>query len=163
MNLNDVNTDVETNRGRKRIGRGLGSGWGKTAGKGHKGHKSRSGYWKKPTFQGGMMPMVRRIPKRGFFNKFALDVFSVNVGDLEPLFENGTEITPELLQQTGIIKCRFDELKILGDGEVTKKFSVVAHRVSASAKQKIETAGGSVTIVKAKRTPEERVAEKSKG
>jgi large subunit ribosomal protein L15 len=163
MNLNDVNTDVETNRGRKRIGRGLGSGWGKTAGKGHKGHKSRSGYWKKPTFQGGMMPMVRRIPKRGFFNKFASDVFSVNVGDLEPLFETGTEITPELLQQTGIIKCRFDELKILGDGDVTKKFKVVAHRVSESAKQKIEAAGGSVTIVKAKRTPEERVADKAKG
>lgn len=107
--------------------------------------------------------MVRRVPKRGFFNKFAADVFAVNVGDLEPLFEAGTEITPELLQQTGIIKCRFDELKILGDGDVTKKFKVVAHRVSESAKQKIEAAGGSVTIVKAKRTPEERVAEKNKG
>jgi large subunit ribosomal protein L15 len=162
MNLQDVNSEVEVNRGRKRIGRGLGSGWGKTAGKGHKGHKSRSGYWRKPTFQGGMMPMVRRIPKRGFFNKFALDVFAVNVGDLEPLFEAGTQITPELLQSSGIVKARFDELKILGDGEVTKKFHVVAHRVSQTARQKIEAVGGTVTLVKAKQTPKERVAGKAK-
>ena len=158
MQLDDVNRGIRKNKKRRRIGRGQGSGYGKTAGRGHKGHKSRSGYSRKPNFQGGAMPMFRRIPKRGFNNKFAVSVFAVNVGDLQNVFEDGAEITPALLAEKGLAKGVFDELKILGDGELTKKFKVAAHRFSKSAEEKITSAGGSVEKLVAKRTPEERVA-----
>lgn len=158
MNLHEVNDGVTTNRKRKRLGRGLGSGLGKTSGKGHKGHKSRSGYSRHPSFQGGQLPMIRRIPKRGFHNKFAPIVFAVNVADLERVFEAGAQVTAITMRETGLVKRVCDEIKVLGDGEVTKALHLSVTRISASAKEKIEKAGGSVTLVAAKRTPDERVA-----
>ena len=101
--------------------------------------------------------MFRRIPKRGFNNQFALNVFAVNVGDLNNVFEDGTEVTPELLAQKGLAKGVYDELKVLGDGELTKKLKVSAHRFSKSAVEKINAVGGTVDVLPARRTPEERV------
>ena len=157
MNLNDVHRGITKNRKRKRIGRGPGSGTGKTSGRGHKGHKSRSGYSRKPTFQGGAMPMIRRVPKRGFNNKWATTVFAINVGRLNDAFDDGSEVTLELLSQKNLAKGSFDEVKVLGDGEVTKKLTVAAHRFSKSAEEKITAAGGTVTKLPPKRTPQERV------
>lgn len=158
MQLDEVHRGIQKNRKRKRIGRGPGSGIGKTAGRGHKGHKSRSGYSRKPNFMGGGTPMFRRIPKRGFNNRFAREIFVVNVGDLSNVFEDGTEVTLELLDAKGLATGVFDELKILGEGEVTKKLTVSAHRFSKSAAEKITAAGGTVNVLPARRTPEERVA-----
>ncbi|TWU45958.1 50S ribosomal protein L15 [Novipirellula aureliae] len=158
MNLNDIHRGITKHRKRKRIGRGVGSGTGKTSGRGHKGHKSRSGYSRKPNFQGGAMPMFRRVPKRGFNNKWSVDVFAVNVGKLNETFEDGSEITLELLAEKDLAKGNFDEVKILGDGELTKKLTVSAHRFSKSAEQKITAAGGTVNKLAPKQTPAERVA-----
>src|SRR5512144_2003976 len=119
MNLNEVHSNVHTNKSRKRIGRGPGSGHGKTAGRGSKGQGSRSGSSSKRGFEGGQMPMMRRIPKRGFFNKFAEVVAVVNIGDLEEHFANGDEVTVETLQSKNLAKGRYDELKVLGDGALT--------------------------------------------
>jgi large subunit ribosomal protein L15 len=158
MNINDVHRGITKFKNRKRIGRGVGSGTGKTAGRGHKGHKSRSGYSRKPTFQGGAMPMIRRIPKRGFTNRYASVVFAVNVSQLSEAFDDGTEVTLGMLAAKNIAKGTFDEVKILGDGEITKKLTVAAHRFSKSAEEKITAAGGTVVKLPAKRTPAERVA-----
>ncbi|MCC9599874.1 50S ribosomal protein L15 [Stieleria sp. JC731] len=158
MNLNDVHRGIQKNRKRKRIGRGPGSGTGKTSARGHKGHKSRSGYSRKPNFQGGAMPMFRRVPKRGFNNRWATSVFAVNVGTLNDRFEDGDEVTLEAMAAKDVAKGTFDEVKILGDGELTKKLTVSAHRFSKSAEEKIQAAGGTVNKLVAKRTPEERVA-----
>lgn len=157
MNLNDVHRGILKFRSRKRIGRGPGSGHGKTSGRGHKGHKSRSGYSRKPNFQGGAMPMFRRVPKRGFNNRWALTVFAVNVGRLNDAFDDGAEVTLEVLAAKHLAKGNFDEVKILGDGELTKKLTVSAHRFSKSAAEKITAAGGTVNVVVRKRTPAERV------
>ncbi len=159
MRIDQVNEGITKNRLRRRLGRGPGSGQGKTAGRGHNGHKSRSGYSRHPAFQGGDLPMIRRIPKRGFNNRYALTVVSVNVGRLAEEFAAGEEITPQTLQQKGIVKRVHDEIKILGDGTVDKALKVSAHRFSESAKEKITAAGGTVTVLKAKRTPDERVAD----
>ena len=121
MNLEDVHRGIRKNKKRKRVGRGPGSGHGKTAGRGHKGQKSRSGWSASPIFQGGAMPLVRRVPKRGFNNKFALSVVAVNVGDLERVFEAGEDVNPETLKQRSLAKKRYDVLKILGNGELSKK------------------------------------------
>ena len=150
MKLHDVNEGVHKNKKRRRIGRGPGSGWGKTAGRGHNGQKSRSGWSQKATFQGGTMPMVRRIPKRGFNNRFALHVVTVNIIELERTFNDGDQVTPETLKAHSLAQTRFDVLKVLGDGELTKKLNVEAHRFSGSAKEKIEAAGGTVTILPGK-------------
>jgi large subunit ribosomal protein L15 len=158
MNLEEVNTDIVTNRARKRIGRGIGSKTGKTSGRGHNGHKSRSGYSRHPIFNGGDLPMVRRIPKRGFHNRWAVTVFAVNLGVVDSVFAAGEEVNPTTLREKGLVKVRCDEIKILGDGEVTKALKFVVTRISESAKAKVEQAGGSVEIVAAKRTPKERVA-----
>lgn len=155
MNLNDVNRGIHKFKNRKRLGRGCGSGTGKTAGRGHKGHKSRSGYSRKVTFGA---TLIRRIPKRGFTNKWATTVFAVNVGRLNDVFDDGTEVTLDLLSSKNIAKGTFDEVKILGDGEITKKLTVTAHRFSKSAEEKIAAAGGTVVKIPAKRTPKERVA-----
>ena len=152
MMLNDVNTGIKKFKKRRRIGRGPGSGHGKTAAKGHKGQRSRAGWSQHPTFQGGAMPMVRRIPKRGFNNKFALEVAIVNTGDLENLFEAGQEVTPEALKEKNIVKHRYDLLKVLGDGPLTKKLTVSAHRFSKTATEQIEKAGGKVVVLPG-RTP----------
>ena len=128
-----------------RRGRGHGSGNGKTAGKGHKGQKARSGA-PRIGFEGGQMPLYRRIPKRGFNNRNSLEIIAINVSALER-FENGTEITPEVLLAEGVISKIADGVKILGNGELTKKLNVKVNAYSASAKEKIENAGGSAEII----------------
>jgi large subunit ribosomal protein L15 len=144
MKLNDVHQGISKHRKRRRIGRGTGSGHGKTAGRGHKGQGSRAGSSRHPTFQGGAMPLVRRVPKRGFNNKWASRIAVINVGDLDARFQSGDSVTPHALEQTALLGHRYDELKILGEGELTKKLTVSAHRFSASAVKKIEQAGGQV-------------------
>jgi large subunit ribosomal protein L15 len=164
MNLDEVNDGIVKNRPRKRIGRGVGSKTGKTAGRGSKGHTSRSGYSRHPMFNGGDTPIYMRTPKRGFHNKFAVQVVGINVGEVDSAFNAGDEVTPSAIRDKGLVKVRFDELKILGDGEVTKKLKFVVSRISESARQKIEAAGGTVTVMRAKRTPKQRVADlKAKG
>ena len=128
-----------------RRGRGHGSGNGKTAGKGHKGQKARSGA-PRPGFEGGQMPLYRRIPKRGFTNRNTLDIVAVNVSALEK-FENGAVVDVAALKESGIVKNGRDGVKILGNGELTKKLTVKANAFSASAKEKIEAAGGSVEVI----------------
>jgi len=150
MNLNDVHQGIHRHKKRKRLGRGIGSGHGKTCGRGHKGAGSRAGHSQKPTFEGGQMPLVRRIPKRGFHNRFAPCVVVVNVGDLERRFEAGEEVNPESLRARNLAKGRFDELKILGEGRLTKALTVAAHRFSRSAREKIEQAGGKVVVLPGK-------------
>jgi len=130
----------------KRKGRGTGSGWGKTAGRGHKGQKARSGGGVRPGFEGGQMPLIRRLPKRGFTNIFALQFSEVNVSDLNA-FEDGTVVTPEVLKTSGIIKKSNDGVKVLGNGELTRKLTVKANKFSKSAQQKIETAGGRAEVL----------------
>ncbi|MEQ8846950.1 50S ribosomal protein L15 [Botrimarina sp.] len=156
MILNDVNRGIHKNRKRKRIGRGPGSGHGKTAGRGHKGAGSRAGSSPHRMFAGGSTALWQRIPKRGFNNKWAKTVVVVNVGEINDAFADGDEVTPEVLKAKNLAKGRFDELKILGEGELTKKLTVSAHRFSKSAAEKIEKAGGSMVVVPGK-TP---VAEK---
>ena len=128
-----------------RRGRGHGSGNGKTAGKGHKGQKARSGA-PRIGFEGGQMPLYRRIPKRGFTNRNSLEIIAINVSALER-FENGTEVTPEVLLQEGVISKIADGVKILGNGELTKKLTVKVNAYSASAKEKIENAGGTAEVI----------------
>ena len=125
----------------KRVGRGIGSGNGKTSGKGHKGQNARSGGGVRPGFEGGQMPLYRRLPKRGFNNIFAKNYVTINVEELER-FENGTEVTAALLKETGVISKVLDGVKILGRGELTKKLNVKVAKFSASAAEKIEKAGG---------------------
>ena len=151
MNINDVNEGIVKNKRRKRVGRGTGSGLGKTSGRGHKGQRSRAGHSQHPTFQGGAMPMIRRIAKRGFNNKFALVVGEVNVEDLESNFNAGDEVTPDSLREKGLANYKYDVLKVLAKGEISKKLSVSAHRFSKSAKDKIEKAGGSIVELPGKK------------
>ncbi|MBN2476677.1 MAG: 50S ribosomal protein L15 [Pirellulales bacterium] len=150
MNLNDVHRGITKHKRRKRLGRGTGSGHGKTCGRGHKGQRSRAGYSMRPSFEGGQMPLVRRIPKRGFNNRWALTVAVVNLGDLDKRFDDGAEVTPELLKEKNLAKGRHDVVKVLGDGELTKQLKISAHRFSRSAVEKIEKAGGEVVVLPAK-------------
>ena len=129
-----------------RVGRGHGSGNGKTAGKGHKGQNARSGGGVRPGFEGGQMPLYRRLPKRGFTNIFAKQYVTINVSELER-FENGTEVTADLLKETGVISKTLDGVKILGRGELTKKLTVKVAKYSASAAEKIEKAGGKAEVI----------------
>ena len=148
MNINEVNTDIQKNQATKRLGRGTGSGLGKTSGRGHKGQGARAGFSMPAYFEGGQMPLARRIPKRGFNNKeFAPKVVAINVDDLEFCFEKGDVVTPQTLIEKKMVKKVFDQLKILGDGELTKSLNVSAHAFSKSAQSKIEAAGGSVTVL----------------
>jgi len=134
-------------RNRKRVGRGPGSGLGKTAGRGEKGQKSRSGFSRKPGFEGGQMPLHRRVPKRGFTNAiFRKEFATVNLGRLE-VFEAGTIVTPELLVKQGIVKRLRDGLKILADGQLTKALTVHAHRFSGKAQERIATLGGKAELI----------------
>ncbi len=130
----------------KRVGRGHGSGWGKTSGKGHKGQNARSGGGVRPGFEGGQMPLARRIPKRGFNNIFAAKMAAVNVSSLE-MFKEGTEVDAELLLASGLVKNIDNGVKILGNGEITKNLTVKADAFSASAKEKIEKAGGKAEVM----------------
>lgn len=147
MNLNDVHRGVRGNKRRKRLGRGIGSGHGKTAGHGHKGQASRPGWNSPPTFEGGQMPLVRRIPKRGFTNAFAATVATVNVGALEAAFADGAEVNSQSLREAGLVRGQFDLLKVLGDGPLAKKLKIAAHRFSRSALEKIQKAGGEAIVL----------------
>ena len=141
MRLDDLKPRKGAKQKRKRVGRGPGSGLGKTAGKGHKGQKSRSGYSQRAGFEGGQMPLIRRMPKRGFTNIFKVEYVTVNLSQLGEL---GPEIDPELLLQHGLVR-RGRLVKILGDGEVGRALQVKASKFSRSAREKIEAAGGSCT------------------
>lgn len=151
MNLNDVHRGIKRNRKAKRVGRGPGSGHGRTAGRGNKGQKSRSGETFSPTFEGGQLPLAQRIPKRGFNNRWADSVVIVNVAQLNAAFQDGEEVTPASLQIHNLAKGRYDILKVLGDGELTKKLKVSAHRFSKSAVEKIQQAGGETVVLPGKK------------
>lgn len=146
MRLDELKPAEGSTFERKRVGRGIGSGTGKTSGKGHKGQNARSGGGVRPGFEGGQMPLYRRLPKRGFTNIFAKEYVAVNVSELEK-FENGTEVTAELLKESGVISKIKDGVKILGRGELTKKLTVKVSKFSASAQEKIEKAGGKAEVV----------------
>lgn len=145
MILDDVHRGVKTNTKRTRVGRGPGSGHGSTSGRGDKGAGSRAGNSRRLSHEGGQVPMARRIAKRGFSNKyFAANVAIVNLSDLEAAFDSGAEVSPDTLQASRLVQGRYDEIKILGNGNLTKKLTVKAHRFSKSAEEKIAAAGGSV-------------------
>ena len=146
MKLHELAPAAGSTTAAKRLGRGVGSGLGKTSGKGHKGAKARSGGGKRPGFEGGQMPLYRRVPKKGFTNIFRTEYAEVNVGQLE-VFTEGTVVNAELLKAAGIIKKTMDGVKILGNGELTKKLTVRASAFSASAKEKIEKAGGVAEVI----------------
>jgi large subunit ribosomal protein L15 len=146
MELNTLRPARGATKARKRVGRGPGSGSGKTAGRGHKGQKSRSGYSRRFGFEGGQMPLTRRIPKRGFTNIFRVECQVVNLRDLERVFADGDTVTPEAMVDRGLIRRGPRPVKILADGELTKKLAVEAHRFSAAARAGIEKAGGSCEV-----------------
>ena len=146
MKLHELTATPGSNTERKRIGRGHGSGWGKTSGKGHKGQKARSGGSIRPGFEGGQMPLQRRLPKRGFNNIFATKYAIINVSDLNK-FENGTVVDAELLKASGLIRKELDGVKVLGNGELTAQLTVKAAKFSQSAVEKIEKAGGKTEVM----------------
>ena len=146
MKLQDLQPALGSTKKAYRKGRGAGSGNGKTAGRGHQGQWARSGGGVRPGFEGGQMPLARRLPTRGFNNIFGTTYAPVNVSALER-FENGTEVTTELLLETGVISKALDGVKILGNGELTKSLTVKAAAFSASAKEKIEKAGGKAEVI----------------
>ncbi|MBS7176780.1 50S ribosomal protein L15 [Massiliimalia timonensis] len=147
MKLHELSPAAGSVKDVKRIGRGHGSGNGKTAGKGHKGQKARSGGGVRPGFEGGQMPLQRRIPKRGFNNIFAKQYVIVNVSDLEAKFEDGAVIDSKAIVEAGLTKKVLDGIKVLGNGEVTKSFTVKAAAFSKSAVEKIEKAGGKTEVM----------------
>lgn len=146
MKLNELRPAPGSTTAPKRLGRGTGSGLGKTSGKGHKGAKARSGGGKRPGFEGGQMPLVRRVPKRGFTNIFGKEYATVNVERLDT-FEDGAVVTVESLMSAGIIKKTLDGVKILGGGELTRKLTVKADKFTESAKEKIEALGGKAEVI----------------
>jgi large subunit ribosomal protein L15 len=146
LRLGEIRNATGAQRETKRLGRGRSSGQGKTAGKGHKGQFARTGGKVRRGFEGGQMPLYRRIPKRGFTNIFGTDYAIINVGDLETFSQ--AEVTLQSLKETGALKTRLDKLKILGNGDLKKALTIKAHAVSASAKDKIEKAGGTIEILK---------------
>ena len=145
MKLHELQPAAGSTTAPKRLGRGVGSQLGKTSGKGHKGAKARSGGGKRPGFEGGQMPLTRRIPKRGFTNIYAKHYAIVNVGALN-IFENGDTVTVEALVERGLVKKVLDGVKILGGGELEKKLTVSVDKVTESAKAKIEAIGGKVEV-----------------
>lgn len=147
MNLDEVNRGITGNKNRKRIGRGKGSGTGKTSGRGHKGAGSRNGAHSPITFTGGNMPLVQRIPKRGFNNGWGKIVAVVNLAQLDEAFKAGEEVTLESLNEKNLARGRFDVLKVLGNGELKKKLKISAHRFSESAAEKIKAAGGQMLLL----------------
>ncbi len=145
MILDDVHRGIQKNKKRKRVGRGPGSGHGKTSTRGHKGYYSRAGASRRANFEGGQTPLARRVAKRGFSNaRFAKTVVIVNVSTLEQRFENGDTVSPETLADKRVLSGKYDVLKVLGDGELTKKLVVKAHRFSKSAEAAITSKGGTV-------------------
>ena len=150
MNINEANRGINKHKKLKRVGRGPGSGHGKTSGRGHKGQGQLAGWTSHPAFEGGQFPVSRRVPKRGFNNRFALVVKAINVSELELIFKAGDEVTVDSLRGTGLANGRFDVLKILGNGELTKKLKISAHRFSQTALDKIQKAGGQAIVLPGK-------------
>jgi large subunit ribosomal protein L15 len=146
MKLHELKPVEGSRKAQKRVGRGTGSGLGKTSGRGENGQNSRAGGGKRPGFEGGQMPLYRRLPKRGFTNIFAKQIVEVNVERLN-IFENGTEVTEAMLKERGVVSKILDGVKILGNGELTKSLTVKVSRFSKSAQEKIETAGGKVEVI----------------
>jgi len=151
LGIHNIGTPVGANKKKKRVGRGPGSGHGKTSTRGHKGQKSRSGYSGRAGFEGGQMPLQRRLPKRGFTNIFKKEWIEVNLADLEKRFESSDNVTPEFMVERGMIKkgklARNNGVVVLGKGTLSKALKITAHRFSKSAREKIEAAGGVATIV----------------
>ena len=146
--LNNLHPAPGSTHKKKRLGRGPGSGLGKTSGKGHKGQKSRSGYSSRPGFEGGQMPLQRRLPKRGFTNIFKKQWIEISLAKIEENFKAGDDVNPEVLHERGLIKKAKHDLVILGSGEITKKLNISAHRFTKAAREKIEKAGGTATEIK---------------
>ncbi len=146
MKLHELHPAEGSTTAAKRLGRGVGSGLGKTSGKGHKGAKARSGGGKRPGFEGGQMPLYRRVPKKGFTNIFGTDYATVNVENLN-VFEDGAVVAAQALIDAGLIRKAQDGLKVLGNGELTKKLTVKAAKYTASAKEKIEAVGGTAEVI----------------
>src|SRR5438094_4117934 len=147
LSLNNLRPAKGSTHKKKRLGRGPGTGLGKTAGRGHKGQKSRSGYSSKVGFEGGQMPLHRRLPKRGFTNIFKKQWIEVSLEALDRSFDANTEITPEVLHKRGIIKKAKHDIVVLGNGNISKALKISAHRFTKSAREKIEKAGGAVTVI----------------
>lgn len=165
MKISDVNRGVHKNKKRLRIGRGPGSGRGKTSGRGHKGQGQLAGWSAPAIFEGGRSPLIRRVPKRGFHNAYGRIVVGVNVAELEAAFPAGAEVTPEALRAAGLCKGIWDEVKVLGNGSLSKALKVSAHRFSAQAREKIAAAGGTVTEIPGpaavERKPSKKAAKKA--
>ncbi len=147
MKLHELSPAAGSTKARKRIGRGAGSGQGKTAGKGHKGQKARAGRGMRPGFEGGQMPLQRRLPKRGFNNIFRTEMAIVNVAALDKAFEAGETVTIDALVEKGLVKKVLDGVKVLGNGELSKALTVQANAFSETAKQKIEALGGKAEVI----------------
>jgi large subunit ribosomal protein L15 len=151
LGIHNIGAPEGANKGKKRVGRGPGSGHGKTSTRGHKGQKSRSGYSGRPGFEGGQMPLQRRLPKRGFTNIFKKEWIEVSLADLDRRFESADQITPDLMVERGIVKkgklARYHGVVIICNGSVGKALNITAHRFSKAAREKIEAAGGSATLV----------------
>ena len=147
MRLHELAPAAGSTKPSKRVGRGPASGQGKTAGKGHKGQKARAGSGPRPGFEGGQMPLQRRIPKRGFNNIFAKEIAIVNVSAIDEKFEAGAIVDIEALKNAGLIKDELDGVKVLGNGEIAKKLTIKANAFSAGAKAKIEAAGGVAEVL----------------
>ncbi len=147
LSLNNLKPAKGSTHKKKRVGRGPGSGLGKTAGRGHKGQKSRSGYSSKIGFEGGQMPLQRRLPKRGFTNIFKKAWLEISLAKIEESFNAGDEVTPEILHERSLIKKAKHDVVILGTGEISKALNISAHRFTKTAKDKIEKAGGTATVI----------------
>src|SRR5689334_19484574 len=150
MDLSDLKPSERSKKNKKRVGRGHGTGQGTQAGRGHKGAQSRSGYSFKRGFEGGQMPLHRRVPKRGFHNPFRIEYAVVNLDAIEKQFESGAEVTPELLREKGLVHGKRAPIKVLARGDVSKKLTVKAHKFSGKAAEKLAAAGGAAEVLEAK-------------
>ena len=147
MELNTLKPAPGSKKARRRVGRGIGSGLGKTAGRGHKGQKSRAGGFHKVGFEGGQMPLHRRLPKRGFTNPFRVEYVVVNLDTLAEVFDAGSDVTPDVLRERGLVRDARALIKVLGRGEFAKKLTVRAHKFSSAAAEKIAAAGGVAEVI----------------
>ena len=147
MSLNNLRPPKGAKHKKRRVGRGPGSGHGKTASRGHKGAKSRSGFRFKRGFEGGQMPLHRRVPKRGFHNPFRVEYAVVNLDTLAEVFEAGSSVTPDVLRERGLVRQSRARIKVLGRGDITKKLTVQAHKFSGAAAEKIAAAGGTAEVL----------------
>jgi large subunit ribosomal protein L15 len=150
MSLNNLRPPKGAKHAKKRVGRGMGSGHGKTASRGNKGAQSRSGFRYKRGFEGGQMPLHRRVPKRGFHNPFRVEYAVVNLDTLAEVFDAGSEVTPEVLRERGLVRETNVPVKVLGRGDIAKKLTIKAHKFSGTAAKKIEAAGGAAEVIATK-------------